>query len=189
MNNSIASSASDSDGTRQLASPGTPIDSRLVVNSVNPAQAPSSATISAALASSRCSQLSSTTSSLTVGDETGQGVHGGAPRLIGQPQCAGHRDRHHVGIGDRRQIHMPHPIRKPAELAGQLGRDLHRQPGFAGTARAGQRHQPVVRQQLPHLAYLRVAAHEAGELRRKMLGRNGSANPQRRELVDQVGVT
>ena len=35
LNSSIASSASDSDGTRQLTSPATPIGSRLVVSSVN----------------------------------------------------------------------------------------------------------------------------------------------------------
>ena len=62
VNNSMASSASDSDGTRQVTSPATPIGSRLVANSVNPGHAPSSATTSAALASSRCSQLSNTTS-------------------------------------------------------------------------------------------------------------------------------
>ena len=62
VNNSMASSASDSDRTRQVTSPATPIGSRLVVKSVNPGQAPNRATISAAHASSRCSQLSSITS-------------------------------------------------------------------------------------------------------------------------------
>ena len=62
VNSSMASSVSDSDGTRQLTSPATPIGSRLVANSVNRGHASSSATTSSALASSRCSQLSSTTS-------------------------------------------------------------------------------------------------------------------------------
>ena len=52
VNNSMASSASDSDRTRQVISPATPIGSRLVVKSVNPGQAPNRATISAAHASS-----------------------------------------------------------------------------------------------------------------------------------------
>ena len=62
-NNSTASSASDNDGTRQLSSPGTPMGSRLVASKVSPGDAPRTATISAALASSRCSQVSNTTSS------------------------------------------------------------------------------------------------------------------------------
>ena len=62
VNKSMASSASDSDGTRQLTSPATPIASRLVASNVNRGAAPSRATTSSALASSRCSQLSSTTS-------------------------------------------------------------------------------------------------------------------------------
>ena len=66
VNNSMASSASDSDGTRHVTSPATPIGSRLVASTVSPGQAPSRADDSAALASSRCSQLSSTTSMLPV---------------------------------------------------------------------------------------------------------------------------
>ena len=74
---------------------------------------------------------------LTVTDETQQRVHGGASRLVGQSQRAGHRDRHHVGVGDRRQIHIPNPV---AEFAGKLARDLDGQAGFTGSARAGQGH-------------------------------------------------
>jgi hypothetical protein len=59
-NNSIASSASDSDGTRQLTSPATPIGSRLVATTVTAGQPPCRPTTSEAHASSRCSQLSST---------------------------------------------------------------------------------------------------------------------------------
>ena len=59
VNSSIASSVSDNDGTRQVSSPATPIGSRLVARIVNCGQASSRATISAPHASSRCSQLSS----------------------------------------------------------------------------------------------------------------------------------
>ena len=62
VNSSMASSASDSDGTRQLTSPASPIASRLVASKVSLAAPLSTATTSSALASSRCSQLSSTTS-------------------------------------------------------------------------------------------------------------------------------
>jgi hypothetical protein len=60
LNSSRASSTSDSDGTRQPISPATPIASRLVANSVNPAAAPSRATTRSAHASSRCSQVAVT---------------------------------------------------------------------------------------------------------------------------------
>ena len=60
LNNSIASSASDSDGTPQLTSPGTRSGSRLVARIVTFEQAANMSVTSAALASSRCSQLSST---------------------------------------------------------------------------------------------------------------------------------
>ena len=62
VNNSIAASATKSEGTRHVASPVTPIGSRLVASNVNLGAPPNSATISSAQASSRCSQLSSTTS-------------------------------------------------------------------------------------------------------------------------------
>lgn len=55
----MASSASDSDGTRQLNSPGKPNGSRLVVKIVNRGQAASNSTAIAPHASRRCSQLSS----------------------------------------------------------------------------------------------------------------------------------
>ena len=77
---------------------------------------------------------------LPVGDKTGQGVHGGAAGLVGQPERAGHCDWHQLRVGDRRQIHIPHPV---AEFAGQLARDLDCQPGFTRSTGTGQRHQPV----------------------------------------------
>ena len=86
-------------------------------------------------------------------------------------------------IGARSTYHTPSP-NSPASC----GRDLDRQPGFAHPARTGQRHQPVLRQQLAHLGQLRVAANETGQLHRKMLGDNRFGYAQRRELVDQVGM-
>ena len=65
-------------------------------------------------------------------------------------------------IGARSTYHTPSP-NSPASC----GRDLDRQPGFAHPARAGQRHHPVLSQQLPQLGQLRVATQ-----------RNWSAAPE-----------
>ena len=81
---------------------------------------------------------------LPVADEPQQRVHRRAARLVGQAERAGGRDRHHVGIGDRRQIDVPDAV---AEFGGDLGRDLHRQPGLARPAGTGQGDQPVVGQE------------------------------------------
>ena len=121
----------------------------------------------------------------TVTDETGERVHRGAARLIGQAQRADHRDRHDIGIGDRRQIHVPHRV---AELAGHLGGDLRRQPCFTHTAGAGQGDEPVVGQQPAHVVHFGLAAHETRELHRKSRGDNGFARSQRREVVAKIGV-
>ena len=86
------------------------------------------------------------------------------PGWSGRPSARAIVDRHQRGVGDRRQIHVPHPI---AELVRKLGRDLYRQPRFAHPAGSGQGHQPVFRQQLAHLGQLRAAPDEASELHRK----------------------
>jgi hypothetical protein len=77
---------------------------------------------------------------LALGYKPGEGVHRGAARLIGQPECAGHRDRDEIGIRNRRQVDISDSV---AESARRLGGDLNRQPGFADPAGTGQRHQPV----------------------------------------------
>jgi hypothetical protein len=115
----------------------------------------------------------------------GQRVHGGAARLVGQAQCAGRNGGHQIGVGDRREIHIPDAV---GELVGDLARDLNCQPGFAYSASAGQSHQPVLGHQIPHLGQLRVAAYKAGQLRWKMLGNNSFRFAQRWEVVDQIRV-
>lgn len=122
---------------------------------------------------------------LTVADEPQHVVRRGAARLIGQPQGTCHRQRHQLGVGDRRQVDVPHTV---GVRVRHLGRDLDRQPRFAGPARAGQRHHPVIGQQLAQLCPLRVATHKTGQLHRKTSGRNGGRDSQGRELVDQIGV-
>ena len=120
----------------------------------------------------------------TFADKPQQHVHRGATLLVGQPQRADHRDRHQIGIGDRRQIDQPHPA---AESTGDPCRHLHRQARFADTARAGECHEPVVGQDLPHVFDFGVAPDEALELHRKMRGHNGFRRAQRREVVAKVG--
>ena len=100
----------------------------------------------AALASSRCSQLSSTSSmwrsrtnrsSVSIVELAG---------LVGQAQRACHRDRHDVGMGDRRQVDIPDAV---GEFVRHAGGDLDRQARLARAARAGQRDQPVVGERFP----------------------------------------
>ena len=67
------------------------------------------------------------------------------PGWSGRPSARATVDRHHAGIGDRRQIDVPHPV---AELGRDARRDLDGQSGLARSAGTGQRHQPVVGQQL-----------------------------------------
>ena len=104
-NNSIASSASASDGTRTSLRPAP----RSVPGWW---PAPSSGhgaerATSRRTRSRRCSQLSSTSSSRRPRREPDQGVHRctGRPGRAAQRPC--HRDRHHLGIGDRRQVDVP----------------------------------------------------------------------------------
>jgi hypothetical protein len=118
-------------------------------------------------------------------DELQQAVLWGAPRLIRQPQYPRRGDRQQIGVGDRCQIDVPRSV---GIGAGDAGGDLHRQPGLADAAGTSQRHQPVVRENVAHLYDFRVASHEAGQLDRKMLGNNGFAHPEPRELIAQIGM-
>ena len=90
-----------------------------------------------------------------------------------------------VWIGDRRQIHI---LDAAAELTGQLGRSLYREPCFTDAARAGQRHNAVFGQQVTGLVQLRLASNKTRQLNWKMLFDNGFSHPQRRESVNQVGM-
>jgi hypothetical protein len=88
---------------------------------------------------------------LTVANKPQQRVHRGAARLVGHAQRAGHRDRHHAWMGDRRQIDIPDTV---TELGRDASRDLNRETGLAGAAGTGQGHQPVVDEQLLQVSQL-----------------------------------
>ena len=106
-----------------------------------------------AAASSTCSQLSNTTNIRRPDNATRHAVGHARPGLGGHPQRGGHRVGHRRRVADRGQLHQPHPV---GELAGQLGRDLHRQAGLAHPAHPGQGHQPVRPHQLRQLLHLVV---------------------------------
>ncbi|CNY69446.1 Uncharacterised protein [Mycobacterium tuberculosis] len=113
------------------------------------------------------------------------GVRRGAARLVVQFQRARHRDRHQVGVRDRRQIHEP----RATELTGDLRRELRRQPCLAHAAGAGQGHQPVIGHQPVHLGDLRAAPHKTRQVHRKTMGHIVIGHPQRREIDTQFGMT
>ena len=185
-NNSIASSASDSDGTRQLTSPATPIGSRLVVSNVSAGHPASRAVISSALASSRCSQLSSTISIWRSRMNRSSTSIVGWPGWSGRPSARAAVTGDHVGIGDRCQVDVPDPV---GEVGGRhraatctARRVLPAPPApVSVTSRlsASASRMPVD---------FRLAPDETRQLRRKMLGRNGIGGAQRRKVVVQVGV-
>ena len=66
-------------------------------------------------------------------------------------------------IGARSTYHTPSP-----NSARHCGRDLDRQPGFAHPARTGQVTTRFCASSSPQLGQLRVAAHETGQLHRKI---------------------
>ncbi len=100
------------------------------------------------------------------GDDAGERVHCGTPCLVGQPQCARNSERHDVGISDRRQVDVPHPIH---EIGPQPGGDLHRQTRLSHAPCPGQRHQTVDTDDPQYLLDFGGAADETGELQWKML--------------------
>ena len=99
-------------------------------------------------------------------------------------QGAGDRDRHHIGICDRRQIDKEDV---PDWFGFEPAADLKRQPGLASPAGARQRHQPVVPNNSAMVAIWLVRPTKlvscTGSRDRRM-----EATPQRRELCSQVGI-
>ena len=118
-------------------------------------------------------------------DDTREGVHRRTPGLVGQPQRARHGDRHDVGVGDGRQIDVPHAV---AEIGVQLGCDLHCQTCLSDAARTGKRHKPGFGDVSPHGLDLGAATDETRELRRKMLCRRSFRHAKRWKVVAEVGV-
>ena len=93
------------------------------------------------------------------------------------PEDRRHGVGHGRGIADRRQLDHPDAV---GELVGQLGGDLHREPGLADPARTGEGHEPVRLHELADLLHLHLAADEARDLHRQVPG-GRVQRPQRRE--------
>ena len=62
------------------------------------------------------------------GQRIQQGLGDGPAGLPGDPQRPGNGRRHRILVGDRGQLHQPHPITGPIQ---QLGGHLQAQPGLA----------------------------------------------------------
>ena len=161
-NRSIASSPIDSDGTRNVTSPGTPSGSRLVASSRSAGQAPSSSVVSAADASRRCSQLSTTINTRRSPMARTTPLYGRSAGLVGQTERTRDRDRDDLRMRDRRQVDVVHAVGEGARRCGQRSR---RRAASCPHHRTGQVHQPVAFQQPSHLVHLCAAADEAGERR------------------------
>ena len=99
---------------------------------------------------------------LTLTDESDNRVHSRPARLVRKAECARHRNRDQIRIGDRREVDVPHPV-------AELPCDLNRQPRLTRTARAGKGDQPVVGQQPTHLGDLAFTADETRQLHWKTL--------------------
>ena len=174
VNNSIASSASDSDGTRQLTSPATPIGSRLVARTVTAGQPPSRPTTSAAHASSRCSQLSSTSSIRRSPTNRSSVSIVERPGWSGRPSAriTATGTRSGSVIGARSTYHTPSPNPPAISVATCTARRVLPTPPapVSVTSRLSAR---ICRTSFD----FGVAADETRELHRKMLGDNGFSAP------------
>ena len=172
-NNSIASSVSESDGTRQLSSPGTPSGSRLVARIVKCGEAASrfdghrSRTHRADAHNCRAAAISPSRRRTVRADSMVE-----RPGWSGSPSVRpGHR--HHFRDGDRCEVDIPRAI---GEGAADRGGHFHTEPSLSGAAGSGQRHQTIGGDDFPQFIHLRVAANETRQLGRKILRRNGGAD-------------
>ena len=145
---------SASEGTREISSrPAMPSGSRLVARIRSCGQARSRASASVAHASTRCSQLSSTSSSCRRAADRAAWL---SSRPARPPRaCPARRPRPAApasGSASGGQLDEPDAVRKCAE---QAGGDLERQAGLADAARAGERQQARPAQQPAGLGDLR----------------------------------
>jgi hypothetical protein len=101
-----------------------------------------------------------------VADVVGNHPDRPSTRLRGEANRVEHRARQRTRIAHRRQLHPPHPT---VEVVDRLGGDLQRQPGLSDTARADQRHQPVVTHRRQHRRSLRHATDQRCQTGRQVV--------------------
>ena len=112
-----------------------------------------------------------------VDDRLDRRAVGGLPK----PQGLGYRGKDQGGVGDRGQGHEECPVLR---LGQQLGGRPERQPGLAGSPRAGESQKATVAEPLLNLLQLPPASHETGELDREVV-RAGIHRPEGLELGRQ----
>jgi hypothetical protein len=102
---------------------------------------------------------------------------------------------HRVGVGDRRQLHQPHPVAPADQGPGQL----EGQPGLPDTARTGQRDEAHGRDRCRELPELVIATDQgSGGERRRRLGqgrvggdvadRSGTTDAAQRQVIHGDGL-
>ena len=128
----------ESDGTRQVVSPAMPSASRLVARIRRSGQARNNPSARAAQAATRCSQLSSTSSSARVWRYSWSVCIDRAAGLLADAERRRHHLRDQRRVGQRRQLDEPGAV---AVRLQHVGRDLQREAGLAGPARPDERQQ------------------------------------------------
>ena len=120
-----------------------PKASRLVARMRTSGHARNSVSASFAAASTTCSQLSRTSSSLRERQELDQHVAQRSGRLVTHAEGRGDDVDQQRPVVQLAQLDQPHPV---AEIRPRVARGPQRQPGLADPADPGQRHQPRRRQ-------------------------------------------
>ena len=157
-------SSSDSPGTGYTYSKGSRNRARLVARTVVLGQPVSSRSTKAVTPSTRCSQLSSTTSASAAASLATTVSVGDRPGCSPNPKAFATAAPTIAGIGHRHQVDVPRAIRV---LVGDVGRHGQREPGLAHSAGADRRDQPVPGQDLGERGPFGRPAHERRQRRRQ----------------------
>ena len=156
-----------SDGTRHVTSPGRLSGWRLVVSTCSGGQPRSRDSTSSADSSSRCSQLSMSTSaraSRSRGDDRVE------QRLLDRAlhvQDRGERRHDRARLAERCELHVPDAV---GVAVDPVGRGLEREPRLAAAAGPGDGEQPRVVEQRVELRELGLTPDERRELGRQVVG-------------------
>jgi hypothetical protein len=89
-----------------------------------------------------------------------EGLEKRTARLLAHPEDAGHRLRNEAGLGERRELHQPRPVRIGRDDAARC---LHGQPRLARTAHSCQGQKPGCGEHPPGLGDLASAPDETGQ--------------------------
>ena len=160
-------SGTASDGTRHAISPPMPSASRLVASTRTGGHARRRASARRAQASTRCSQLSSTSSRRVGRSASVRVASSGRPGSSRTPTAPATAWGTSTGSARAASSDQPGPVRVVLQ---RVRRRLQGQAGLARPSGAGQRHQPVGPQEPAHVRQLPLPAHEAGQLQGQVVG-------------------